>query len=105
MPAYDDDHATAHAVLMDEAARLVALRTRVREAYGPAPAARGVARLGQPVRPARADAGAGGAVAMPPPPPTRQPLPAVPSEEALDRRWDRLRAALRLRIGEGAMPG
>jgi len=27
------------------------------------------------------------------------------AEVALDRRWDRLRAALRLRIGEGVMPG
>ena len=102
----NDDHHETHTTLMDEAVRLAALRARVQRVYGPAPATRSLAPVGLHQRAFWADADARRPVAMPPAPSTfRQPLPAMRSAVALDRRWDRLRAALRLRIGEGVMPG
>ena len=102
---YDDDRRRRHEAYLTEVVRLAALRARVQRQYGPAPATRGVAPVGVHQRPFWADADTRRPVAMPPAPTSRQPLPAVRPEVALDRRWDRLRAALRLRIGEGAMPG
>jgi len=102
---YDDDHRAEHETVMDEAVRLSALRARVQRVYGPAPATRAMAPIGLNQRAFWADADARRPVAMPPAPTTSQPIPPVCSEVALDRRWDRLRAALRLRIGEGVMPG
>ena len=101
----DDDHLSRHEAYLTEAARLITLRERVQRHYGPAPATRTLAPVGHFVRPDWADADARRSVAMPPAPTTRQPLPPLRPEMALDRRWDRLRAALRLRIGEGVMPG
>jgi len=102
----NDDHHTAHEAYLTEAAHLMALRERVHRHYGPAPATRALAPVGVHQRAFWADADARRPVAMPPAPSTfRQPLPAMRSAVALDRRWDRLRAALRLRIGEGVMPG
>jgi len=101
----NDDHHETHTTLMDEAVRLAALRARVQRVYGPAPATRALAPVGLNQRALRADADARRPVAMPPIEATRQPLPPLRSEVALDRRWDRLRAVLRLRIGEGVMPG
>jgi len=101
----DDDHRRRHEAYLTEAARLITLRDRVQRVYGPAPATRSLAPVGLHQRAFWADADARRPVAMPPAPPTRQPLPPVRSEVALDRRWNRLRAALRLRIGEGVMPG
>jgi len=101
----NDDHRAEHETVMDEAVRLAALRARVRRVYGPAPATRALAPVGVHQRAFWADADARRPLAAPPIKATRQPLPPVRPEVALDRRWDRLRAALRLRIGEGVMPG
>ena len=119
-----DDAYRAHVARVDEAFRLLATRARVHRRYGPNAAARVVAPVGQPGRPARADAGAGGPHPTAPVAKTRAPLPAAPPRPAprgdvavglsltgreMDRAvagvWGRLRAALRLRIGEGVMPG
>ena len=101
----NDDHHTAHEAYLTEAAHLMALRERVHRHYGPAPATRALAPVGVHQRAFWADADARRPLAAPPIKATRQPLPPVRPEVALDRRWDRLRAALRLRIGEGVMPG
>jgi len=101
----DDDHRRRHEAYLTEAARLITLRERVHRVYGTAPATRTLAPVGLNQRAFWADAETRRPIAAPPAPPTRQPLSLVRSEVALDRRWDRLRAALRLRIGEGVMPG
>jgi len=101
----DDDHLSRHEAYLTEAARLITLRERVQRHYGPAPATRTLAPVGVNQRAFWADADTRRPVAAPPAPPIRQPLPPVRSEVALDRRWDRLRAVLRVRIGEGVMPG
>jgi len=114
----NNDHQAAHETLMDEAARLKRVRDRAVACYGPTPAARAMAPVGVHQRAFWADADARRPVAMPPAPPTRQPLPPARPDVAvglemtgreialaLARVLARLRAALRLRIGDGVMPG
>jgi len=118
MHTFDDDHRSRHEAYLTEASCLIALRERVQRVYGPAPAARAMAPVGVHQRAFWTDADTRRPVAMPPAPPTRRPLPAALPDVAVGlamtgrevartraRVLARLRAALRLRIGEGAMPG
>ena len=111
-----------HIARLDEAVRLMALKHRVHARYGPTPATRGVAPVGQHQRAFWADARAARPVAEAPVAPAPKPLPPPPSDVAaglaltggeVRRWWRNVRAAwglrawprLRLRFGEGAMPG
>ena len=125
-PDDHDDHGapTTHASLMDEAGRMVAVRARVQRVYGSNAATRAMAPVGIHQRAFWANAGAGGPHPTAPVATTHAPLPAVHPRPAprgdvavglaltgreMDRSvtclWGRLRAALRLRIGDGVMPG
>jgi len=120
---YHGDRATEHETLLTEAVRLHALRERVQRRYGPTPATRGVAPVGQHQRAFWADARTARPVAEAPVAPTPKPLPPARPDVATGlaltggevgrwwrnvraawvlRPWPRLRA---LRFGEGAMPG
>lgn len=83
--------AAAYESRIDEAARLLAARERVRRRYGPAPATRVVAGLRLGLPPAWADA---------PPPPRPEPAPSAPRREPLPPPVSDLEAGARLMDAE-----